>query len=418
MKQDLPLEFRKGLLVLPGQPPVRGSLLAQDGRIAAIGAEVPDVPGRCIELRGTTLIAPALVDLGVFAIDKPAFHFGGIVRAGLMPDQNPPLDHPTRVRFAAQSGKPDLWVHPLAAATRGLEGRELAEIALMRDAGARAVATGRRWIADSGVMLRLLRYCAVLGLTVIAHAEDGGITGNAVATAGEMATRLGLPSAPAEAEALAVMRDIALAEMAGAAIHFRQVTTHAALDLVRAAKARGLPVTAGVTPAHFMLSDVATADFRTFARLSPPLRAEADRLAVREAIADGTIDVICSGHDPRGPEDKRLPFADAEPGMAGAETLLPLTLGLVRDGVIPIERAFALLAENPARILGIPAGRLDVGADADIALIEPDAPWIVDSRRMAAAAGNTPFDRQPVQGKVINLFKAGVPLLKPFPDAE
>ncbi len=128
--------------------------------------------------------------------------------------------------------------------------------------------------------------------------------------------------------------------------------------------------------------------------------------------------MICSGHDPRGPEDKRLPFADAAPGMAGAETLLPLTLGLVRDGVIPLERAFALLAENPARILGIPGGRLEVGADADIALIEPDAPWIVDSRRMAAAAGNTPFDRQPVQGKVINLFKAGLPLLRPFPDGE
>jgi len=277
----------------------------------------------------------------------------------------------------------------------------------MRDAGAKAVATGRRWIADSGVMLRLLRYCAMLDLVVVSHAEDSGISGSAVATAGEMATRLGLPSAPAEAEALAVARDIALAEMSGARLHLRQVTTRAALDLVRAAKARGVNVTAGVTPAHFMLSDNAMADFRTFARLSPPLRSEADRKAVIAAVGDGTIDVIASGHDPRGPEDKRLPFADAEPGMAGAETLLPLSLTLVRDGVIGIERLFVLLAANPARLLGVEAGSLAVGMEADIAVIDPERPWIVDSDKMAAAAGNTPFDRQPVQGRCLALFKGG-----------
>ncbi|MFM6831413.1 MAG: amidohydrolase family protein, partial [Novosphingobium sp.] len=220
-----------------------------------------------------------------------------------------------------------------------------------------------------------------------------------------MATRLGLPSAPAEAEALAVAREIALAEMSGARLHIRQVTTRAALALVRAAKSRGVAVTAGVTPAHFMLSDIAMSDFRTFARLSPPLRGEDDRRAVIEAVGDGTIDVIASGHDPRGPEDKRLPFADAEEGMAGAETLLPLTLTLVRDGVIDLGRAFELLAANPAALLGVNAGRLDVGMEADLAVIDADRPWIVDSDKMAAAAGNTPFDRQPVQGRCLALFK-------------
>jgi dihydroorotase-like cyclic amidohydrolase len=171
-------------------------------------------------------------------------------------------------------------------------------------------------------MHRLLQYAAMLGLVVVTHAEDEGLAGQAAATASEMATRLGLPSAPADAEALAVARDITLAEMTGARLHLRQVTTGAALALVRAAKTRGVAVTAGVTPAHFMLSDLALQDFRTFARLSPPLREEADRQAVLAAIGDGTIDVIASGHDPRGPEDKRLPFADAAPGMAGAETLL------------------------------------------------------------------------------------------------
>lgn len=408
MKQQQAIAFTGGVVIRPDGAPAPGGLACAGGVITRVGTDVAPGEGEmAIDVAGA-LIAPALVDLGVFAIDKPAFHFGGVVRAALMPDQGPPLDHPARVRFAAQSGKPDLWVHPLGAATKGLAGLELAEIALMRDAGARAVATGRRWIADSGVMHRLLGYCAMLGMTVIVHAEDGGLAGNAVATAGEMATRLGLPSAPAEAEALAIARDIALARMTGAAIHFRQVTTAAGLDLVRQAKARGLAVTAGITPAHFMLSDIAVADFRTFARLSPPLRAEADRQAVLAALADGTIDVISSGHDPRGPEDKRLPFADAEPGMAGAETLLPLTLGLVRDGVIPIERAFALLSTNPARILGLDAGRLEPGAEADLALVDPDKPWLVDSNRMAAAAGNTPFDRMPVQGRVLALFKAGV----------
>lgn len=409
MSNPNPITFTNGRVVLASGEPVPGSLRCADGRIVALGDVTPEPGDTVINAKGA-LIAPGLVDLGVFAIDKPAFHFGGITRAALMPDQNPPLDRPSTVRYAAQSGKPDLWVHPLAAATRGLEGRELAELALMREAGAKAVSTGRRWIADSGTMHRLLSYCAMLGLTVIAHAEDGGLTGNAVATAGEMATRLGLPSAPAEAEALAIARDLTLAGMTGARLHFRQVTTARGLALIRAAKARGLPVTAGVTPAHFMLSDVAIGDFRTFTRLSPPLRSEADRQAVRAALADGTIDVIASGHDPRGPEDKRLPFADAEPGMAGAETLLPLTLGLVRDGVIDTARAFALIATNPARLLGVNAGQLVAGAEADIALIDADGPWVVDSDKMAAAAGNTPFDKQGVQGRVTALYKGGNPV--------
>ena len=349
-----------------------------------------------------------MVDFGIFKVDKPALHFGGITRAALMPDQAPPLDHPARVRFLAQSGKPDLWVHPFAAATKSLAGDELAELALMREAGAKAVATGRHWIADSGAMLRLLRYAAMLDLVVVSHAEDGALVGNAVATAGEMASRLGLPSAPAEAEALAVARDIALAELAGARLHLRQVTTRAALDLVRAAKGRGVAITAGVTPAHFMLSDLATGEFRTFAKLSPPLREEADRQAVIEAIGDNTIDVIASSHDPRGPEDKRLPFADAEPGMAGAETLLPMTLSLVRDGVIDLVRAFDLIAAKPAELLGVEAGRLIEGAEADIALIDPEKPWVVDSTQMEASAGNTPFDGQGVQGRVLALYKGGM----------
>lgn len=407
MKQDA-LTITNGLIVTREGAPVPGAIRCDGDRIVAIGADVVPQEGDRIEDARGKLIAPGLVDLGVFAIDKPALHFGGITRAALMPDQNPPLDRPSTVRYAAQSGKPDLWVHPLAAATRGLDGSDMAEIAMMREDGAKAVATDRHWIADSGTMLRLLRYCAMLGMTVIAHAEDSGLAGHAVATASEMATRLGLPSAPVEAEALAVARDIALAEIAGAKLHFRQITTRGALDLIRAAQKRRVAVSAGVTPAHFMLSDTALADFRTFCRFSPPLRCEDDRKAVIEAIGDGTISVIASGHDPRGPEDKRLPFADAEPGMAGAETLLPLTMNLVRDEVIDLPTAFRLLATNPAELLGVDAGALEVGLQADIAIVDADRPWIVSSAKMAAAAGNTPFDGQGVQGRVLALWKGGL----------
>ncbi|WP_454598555.1 dihydroorotase [Qipengyuania sp. SM2507] len=406
MKQVKPLTITGGQLVL-ADGSREGAVRLVDGRIEALG-DIAAQPGEDILDAKGKLVAPGLVDYGVFAVDKPAFHFGGITRAALMPDQSPPLDLPSRVAYIAKSGKPDFWVHPLAAATRELEGTQLAEIGLMREAGARGIATGRRWIADTGMMLRLLRYAAMLDLTVVTHAEDGALAGDAVATAGEIATRLGLPSAPAEAEALALARDIALAEMAGARVHFRQVTTRAGLDLVRTAKTRGLPITAGVTPAHFMLSDLATADFRSFMRLSPPLRIEDDRQAVIEAIADGTIDVIASGHDPRGPEQKRLPFADAAPGMAGAETLLAMVLTLVRDGTIDMARAFALVAATPARLLGVEAGALVEGYEADIALIDPEKPWVIDSAKMAATAGNTPFDRQPTQGRVSALFKGGM----------
>lgn len=406
MKQQRPLIVTNGRVVTP-QGVIEAAISCEDGRILSIGDLAPQDGDQVIDAKGQ-LVVPGLIDFGVFAIDKPAFNFGGITRAALMPDQSPPLDLPSRVSYIAKSGKPDLWVHPLAAATKGLEGADLAEFALMRDAGARGLATGRRWIADSGVMLRVLRYAAMLDLVVVSHAEDGGIAGDAVATAGEMATRLGLPSAPAEAEALAVARDIALAEMSGARLHLRQVTTRSALELVRAAKGRGVNVTAGVTPAHFMLSDLATGDFRTFARLSPPLREDADRLAVVEAIGDGTIDVIASGHDPRGPEDKRLPFADAEPGMAGAETLLACTLTLVRDGIVSLEQAFDLLAATPARLLGVDAGSLVEGQQADLAVVDAEKPWVVSSSRMAASAGNTPFDGQPMQGRATRVFKGGV----------
>jgi dihydroorotase len=375
-----------------------------EGELHVVGDRIVDTApdAETIDCRGK-LLAPGIVDLGVFAIDREAFRAGGIVRVGLMPDQSPVLDGPGIVQRSSLVGKPLLWIHPIAAATKELLGTDLAEMAIMKGAGAKAISTGRRWIADSGVMRKVLAYARDLDLTVVTHAEDGGLTGNAVATESETATRLGLPAAPAVAEALAIARDIALAEDTGARLHFRQVTTAAGLDLVRAAKRRGVRVTCGITPAHLLLSDNAMSDFRTFAHLSPPLRSEEDRKAALIALADGTIDILCSGHDPRGPEEKRLPFADASPGASGAETLLALSLGFS----LPIERLFEMLAVNPAKVLGVDTGRLMSGQPADLMLLDPQASWQIRGEAMTARAGNTPFDGLPTQGKVLRLWKGG-----------
>lgn len=404
-----PLAFTNARLVLAGETRP-GALLVQDGTIAAIGTI--DVPANVetIDLRGK-ILAPAIIDLGVFAVDLAACHAGGIVRIGLMPDQSPVLDDPGIVQRSALIGRPDLWIHPIAAATKALAGQDLAEMAINQAAGARAVGTGRGWIADAAVMRKVLLYAHDLGLAVISHAEDGGLAAGAVATEGETATRLGLSAAPAIAEALAIARDLMLAEETGARLHLRQVTTAAGFALVRAAKARGVAVTCGITPAHLLLSDIAMTDFRSFAHLSPPLRAESDRQAALAALADGTIDVLASGHDPRGPEEKRLPFADSAPGMAGAETLLALGLGLVREDYISLERLFALLAVNPARLLGIHAGMLAPGMPADLVVIDSETPWQIGTETLVGRAGNTPFDGLPVQGKAVQLFKGGTRLL-------
>ena len=273
------LHFRDARIVCPVAGERRGDLFVNDGAIvdSAPGATVIDCKGR--------LLLPAIVDLGVAAIDRAAFRAGGIVRVGLMPDQSPVLDEPGIVQRSMLIGRPDLWIHPIAAATRGLAGADLAEMAICASAGARAVGTGRHWIGDTGVMARVLAYAHDLGLTVITHAEDAGLVGDAVATAGETATRLGLPAAPSLAEPLAIARDLMLAEQTEARLHIRQVTTAVGFDLVRAAKRRGVAVTCGITPAHLLLADNAMSDFRTFARLSPPLRSEADRRAALAALA-------------------------------------------------------------------------------------------------------------------------------------
>lgn len=381
------------------------NILLKDRKIAGIGQTEPPSDAQIIDATGL-VVAPGLIDAGVFRADTAAANAGGITRMILMPDQSPPLDDPALVAFAQGSGKPDVWVHPLAAATRGLKGEELAEIGLAQAAGAVGVATGRAAIADARVMQRLLAYAHGHGLVVVSHAEDVALTAGTVATEGEYATRLGLAAAPAFAEALAIIRDCRLAEATGARLHIRQVTTAEGLAAVRAARARGVDVTAGITPAHLLLNDMAVAGFRSFARLSPPLRCEADRLAVIEGVRDGTISILASGHDPQSQEDKRQPFSDARAGMAGAETLLALGLGLVRDGVVSLAGLIAMLSTNPARRFGLVAGTLQLGAPADLVVFDEAAPWRIDGDQFHGA-GNTPFNGLPTAGRVRTTIKGG-----------
>jgi dihydroorotase len=384
-----------------------GDVLVRDRLIAAVGPALSAPSGAETVEAGGRVLAPGLIDAGVFRTDVDAAIAGGITSVLLMPDQSPPLDDPALVERAERLGKPRLWVRPLAAATRGLNGRELAELSLMKEAGAVAVSTGRAAIADAQVMLRLLRYAAGLGLVVIAHAECPFLTAGAVATESETSTRLGLAAAPAAAEAVQIARDLRLAREAGAALHFACVSTAEGIDLIRRARAGGQDVTAGTAPAYALLSDTALAGYRSFARLSPPLRLEDDREAVRQGLADGTISVLASRHDPRTQEEKRLPFADAAPGAAGSATLLALGLNLVHDGLLTLPKLLALVSANPAARFALPGGRLAVGEPADLVLFDPDAPWRIAADRLPGRAGNTPFDGLPVQGQVKLVLKGG-----------
>ncbi len=406
-----PVLFRNARLIDPAVgTDVRGDLLVAERVIAAVGQGLAaPVEAEIIEADGKVL-APGLIDSAVFRTDVAAAVAGGITSVLLMPDQSPPLDDPALVERAERLGKPKLWVRPLAAATRGLNGRELAELSLMKDVGAVGVATGRAAIADAQVMLRLLRYAAGLGLVVVAHAECPSLTAGAVATEGDYATRLGLPSAPSAAEAIQIARDLRLAREAGAALHIACVSTAEGVSLVREAQAAGQDVTAATAPAYALLSETALAGYRSFAHLSPPLRDETDRAAVRAGLADGTIGMLASRHDPRTEEDKRQPFADAAPGAAGCATLLALGLSLFHDAVLPLPRLLAAMSANPARRFGLPGGTLALGAPADLLLFDPAAPWRIDAGTLPGLSGNTPFDGIPVAGRVLRLLKGGEPL--------
>jgi dihydroorotase len=398
-----------------------GGLLVRDGRIADLGPALGRPDGAVVVDAGGAVLCPGLVDMRA-ELGEPGGEFretiasaavaaaaGGITTLAALPDTEPAIDDASLVRLLRARGEETgaLTVLPYAAVTKGRRGEELAEIGLLREAGAVAFTDGSRAVASARVMRLALAYAAQWGAKVVQHPEEPSLAGSGCATQGELATRLGLPAIPPAAEAMMVWRDIRLARMTGGAVHFAHVSTAEALDLIRAAKADGLAVTCDTAPPYFDLNETAIGDFRTYAKLSPPLRAEADRQAVAAALADGTIDAIASDHQPRDADDKRLPFAQAAPGGTGLATLLAVTLVQVHNGTLPLGRALGLLTAAPARLLGAEAGTLAKGAAADLCLFDLERSWRVEAGEMPGKAQNTPFDGRALEGRVIGTWKAG-----------
>ncbi len=398
-----------------------GALLVRDGRVADLGRRIGRPEGARVIDGDGAILCPGLVDMRA-EVGEPGGEYretiasaavaaaaGGITTLAALPDTKPAIDDPALVRHLRARGEEtgSLTILPYAAATKGCRGEELAELGLLREAGAVAFTDGARAIGSARMMRLILSYAKAFGARVVQHPEEPTLAEGGAATSGELATRLGLPAIHPAAEALMVARDLRLLRMTGGALHFAHVSTGEAIDLIRAAKADGLDVTCDTAPPYFDLNETAIGNFRTYAKLSPPLRAEEDRLAVVAALADGTIDAIASDHQPRDADDKRLPFAQAAAGGVGLATLLAVTLAQVHGGAIPLARALGLLTAGPANVLGVKAGTLAKGAPADLCLFDLDAAWQVEAGELPGRAQNTPFDGRALEGRVIGTWKAG-----------
>jgi dihydroorotase len=298
-------------------------------------------------------------------------------------------------------------VAPMAALTRALKGEVMTEIGLLKEAGAVAFTDGDRSIANARVMRRALAYAATFDALVVGHAEDPELVEGAAITESEFATRLGLPAAPALAEAIMVERDIRLVELTGARYHFGQISTKAALDAITEAKKRGLPITCGVAAHHLLLNELDVGAYYTYRKVKPPLRSEADRAAMVEGVASGAIDVIVSSHEPQGADTKRQTFASAAFGAVGLETLLPAALNLHHNGDASLPHILAALTSTPARILGLNGGTLAKGAPADLVLIDPDHPFVLEEKMLHSRARNTAFEGRKFQGWALMTFVDG-----------
>jgi dihydroorotase len=398
-----------------------GDLLVRDGRILDYGANLGRPEGASIVPAAGLILAPGLIDLRA-AIGEPgaehresiasaaeAAAAGGITTLCVLPDTDPALDDPALVQFVRSRGEAtgSLTLLPYGAATKHCAGKEIAEYGLLREAGAIAFTDGQRAIGPARIMRLALSYARAFGSFIIQHPEEPSLAHGGAATEGELATRLGLPGIPTAAEAIMVARDIALARITGGHVHFAHVSTAGALALIRAAKADGVAVTCDTAPPYFDLNETAIGNWRTYAKLSPPLRPETDRLAVVAALADGTIDAIASDHQPRDADDKRLPFAQAEAGGAGLATLLGVTLARVHGGDLPLGQALGLLTARPAKLLGLESGTLAKGAPADLLLLDLERGWQVKAGQLPGKAQNSPFDGRALEGRVVGTWKAG-----------
>jgi len=390
-----------------------GAILVVDGLIAALdGGGVPS--GTTVIDCGGHCLAPGIVDMRVQLREPGAEHMenmvsashaaaaGGVTTMAALPNTEPPIDDVALVDFVARRAR-DIGlvnIHTYAAATKGLKGRELTEMGLLAEAGALGFTDGIRAIADALVMRRALSYARTFDLLLIQHPEEPSLAAGGAMTEGEMATRLGLPGITPAAEVMMVERDLRLVEITGARYHAAHVSTAAAIEAIRGAKQRGLPVTCDT-------NETAVGEYRTFAKLSPPLRSEWDRRAVVDGLRDGTIDAIASDHAPHDQDSKRLPFTSAESGIIGLETLLPLSLELYHNGHLPLISLLRALTCAPADILRLPVGRLATGAPADFVVFDLDRPWQIAEDDFRSKSKNSPFDGRPVQGRAIKTIVGG-----------
>lgn len=401
-----------------------GTIVVVDGRIAAAGPEAlaQGRPDGAEIVDGTGLLAlPGLVDARVFMGEPGGEHretirsaslaaaAGGVTSILTMPDTDPVIDHVALAEFVMRTARETAVVNvfPSAALTKGLFGKEMTEIGLLAEAGVRAFTEGRHTIANSGLLRRIMTYARDFDQLVMHETQDADLTGPGVMNEGLFASWLGLPGAPREAEIIPLERDLRIAALTRCRYHAAKLSVATSAEVMRAAKRQLGTVSAGVSINHLSLNENDIGEYRTFFRLSPPLRTEDDRVAMVSALADGTIDIIVSSHDPHDADGKRHPFAEAEDGAIGLETLLPAALRLYHSGEVPLMRLVEAMTSAPAALLKLDRGTLRPGAIADIALVDLEVPFVYGQREIRSRSKNTPFENARFQGRVLRTIVAG-----------
>lgn len=406
--------IKDGYVIDPGRFVGTADVLIENGKIAALGQNLSaPVGSRTISARGK-LVMPGLVDLHVH-FREPGFEYketiqsgsaaavaGGFTTVCCMPNTNPVNDNQAVTEFILERSRLAglANVLPIGAITKGSEGKELAEIGDLRRSGCVAISDDGKPVMNSLVMRRAMEYALAFGLTVVDHCEDLHLAEGGCMNEGLISTELGLPGIPAAAEDVMVARNLSLSELTGARLHLAHISTAGSVRMVGEAKSRGIHVTAEACPHHFMLTEELVRGYNTHAKMNPPLRTWADVQAIKDGLRDGTIDVIATDHAPHATQEKQQDFTEAPFGIVGLETALPLTLGLVEEGVLSLEQAVQKLTSAPAVAFGLDKGTLAVGADADVVIVDQQEQWEVDPTKFRSKSRNTPFAGWKVKGRV------------------
>ncbi|MCD6319954.1 MAG: dihydroorotase [Candidatus Desulfofervidaceae bacterium] len=397
-----------------------GDILIENGVIKEIGQNIPAEGAEIIDAQNK-IVCPGLIDVHVH-LREPGFEYketietgvkaavaGGFTAVCCMANTNPVNDNQEITRYIFKKAKELCLarVYPIGAVSKGLEGKELAPIGELKEAGVIALSDDGNPIYDSGFLRRALEYAKYFNLPIISHAEDKGLAPDGVINEGLMSTSLGLPGIPAVAEEIMVFRDIKLAELTGWHVHIAHVSCAGSVELIRQAKAKGIRVTAETCPHYFTLTEEAVKDFNTNAKVSPPLRTATDVKAVRKGLKDGTIDVIATDHAPHHPLEKETTFEDAPSGLIGLETSLPISLKLVEEGFLTWSELINKMSCYPAKIFNLDGGSLKPGSVADVTIIDPEVSYRIDVNQFYSKGRNCPFHGWEVKGKVAMTIVGG-----------